>query len=93
VGQDDRETLETLFRNLDLSFARATVESCFHLQGPRRLPRNPLGIFRAFIVMRMKGVRSLREMTRLLDTDLRLRELCLLKSKRKVTPEVFLAYS
>ena len=34
---------------------------------------------RAFIVMRMKGVRSLREMTRLLDSDLRLRRLCLIK--------------
>jgi len=29
--------------------------------------------------MRMKGVRSLREMTRLLDADLRLRRLCLIK--------------
>jgi hypothetical protein len=29
--------------------------------------------------MRMKGVRSLREMTRLLDVDLRLRRLCLIK--------------
>ena len=29
--------------------------------------------------MRMKGVRSLREMTRLLDTDPRLRKLCLIK--------------
>jgi len=38
-----------------------------------------LGIFRAFIVMRMKGIRSLRETTRLLDTDLRLRRLCLVK--------------
>jgi hypothetical protein len=29
--------------------------------------------------MRMKGVRTLREMTRLLDTDQRLRKLCLIK--------------
>jgi hypothetical protein len=29
--------------------------------------------------MRMRGVRSLREMTRLLDTDLRLRRVCLIK--------------
>jgi len=29
--------------------------------------------------MRMKGVRSLREVTRLLDADLRLRRLCLVK--------------
>ena len=33
--------------------------------------------------MRMKGVRSLREMTRLLDTDLRLRKLCLIKLGEK----------
>ncbi len=33
--------------------------------------------------MRMKSVRSLREMTRLLDTDLRLRKLCLLKPFEK----------
>jgi transposase len=38
-----------------------------------------MGIFRAHIIMRMKGVRSLREMTRLLDTDPRLRKLCLIK--------------
>ena len=30
--------------------------------------------------MRMKGVRSLREMTRLLDADPRLRKLCLVKT-------------
>jgi transposase len=39
-----------------------------------------MGLFRTFIVMRMKGVPSLREMTRLLDTDLRLRKLCLIKT-------------
>jgi hypothetical protein len=33
--------------------------------------------------MRMKGVRSLREMTRQLDTDLRLRKLCLIKPGEK----------
>jgi hypothetical protein len=42
-----------------------------------------MGLFRTFIVMRMKGVRSLREMTRLLDTDLRLRRLCLIKPAEK----------
>jgi hypothetical protein len=38
-----------------------------------------MGLFRTFIVMRMKAIRSLREMTRLLDTDPRLRKLCLIK--------------
>jgi transposase len=79
AGQDEHETLETLFRNVDLSFARNTLLGCFHKSGPGRPSRNPLGVFRAFIIMRMKGVRSLREMTRLLGTDLRLRRLCLVK--------------
>jgi hypothetical protein len=42
-----------------------------------------MGLFRAFIVMKMRGVRSLREMTRLLDTDQRLRRLCLIKTAEK----------
>jgi hypothetical protein len=42
-----------------------------------------MGLFRAFIVMCMKGVRSLREMTRILDTDQRLRRLCLIKADEK----------
>jgi Transposase DDE domain/Transposase domain (DUF772) len=42
-----------------------------------------MGLFRTFIVMRMKGVRSLREMTRLLDADQRLRSLCLIKPAEK----------
>lgn len=42
-----------------------------------------MGLFRTFIVMRMKGVRSLREMTRQLDTDQRLRRLCLIKPGEK----------
>jgi len=79
AGQDEHETLETLFRNVDLSFAEAALLGCFHTDGAGRPPRNPLGLFRTFIVMRMKGVRSLREMTRLLDADPRLRKLCLIK--------------
>jgi hypothetical protein len=79
AGQDEHETLETLFRNVDLSFAEDVLHGCFHASGPGRPPRNPLGLFRAFIVMRMKGVRSLREMTRLLNVDSRVRRLCLIK--------------
>jgi transposase len=68
---------------VDLSFAEKLLLGCFHANGPGKPPRNPLGVFKAFIVMRMKGVRSLREMTRLLDTDMRLRKLCLIKKKQK----------
>jgi hypothetical protein len=42
-----------------------------------------MGLFRTFIVMRMKGVRSLREMIRQLDADQRLRRLCLVKPGEK----------
>ena len=79
AGQDEHETLETLFRNVDASFAKNIALGCFHSSDPGRYPRNPLGVFRTFIVMRIKGVRSLREMTRSLDTDPRLRKLCLIK--------------
>jgi transposase len=81
AGQDEHETLETLFRNIDLSFANHVLKGCFHTSGPGRPPRNPVGLFRTFIIMRMKGVRSLREMTRLLGADVRLRKLCLIKDK------------
>jgi len=40
-------------------------------------PRSPLGLLRALIVMRMKEMRSLRELTRVLDVDRRIRRLCL----------------
>jgi transposase len=39
----------------------------------------------------MRGVRSLREMTRLLDTDLRLRKLCLIKKKETAYPRSVLS--
>jgi hypothetical protein len=86
AGQDEHETLETLFRNVDQSFAKAALLGCFHTVGPGRPPRNPLGVFRTFIVMRMKSVRSLREVTRLLDTDIRLRKLCRIKKGEAAYP-------
>ena len=81
--QDEHETLETLFKNVDLSFAYDLIKQCFHANGPGRPPRNPSGLFRAFLVMRMKGIRSLREMTRILNTDQRIRKLCLIKDQQK----------
>ena len=41
--------------------------------------------------MRMKGVRSLREMTRLLDADPRLRKLCLIKKRETAYPRSVLS--
>jgi len=76
--QDEHETLQTLFKNVDLSFANKTIKQCYHQNGPGRPPRNPSGIFRAFLIMKMKAIQSLREMTRILNTDQRIRKLCLL---------------
>ena len=90
-GQDEYETLETFFGNVDLSFAENVVSECFHTSGPGRPPRKPLGVFRAFIIMRMKGVRSLREMARLLNVDPRLRKLCLIAKDEKGYPRSVLS--
>jgi len=79
AGQDEYETLETFFVKIDLSFAERLVKSCFHTHGPGRPPRSPLGVFRAFIIMRMKRVPSLRALARLLNVNRRLRRLCLIK--------------
>ena len=91
AGQDEHETLETLFRNVDLSLAKAAVHGWFHTVGPGRPPRNFLGVFRTFVVMRMKGVCSLREMARLLGTDQRLRRLCLIKPSEAGYPRSVLS--
>ena len=41
--------------------------------------------------MKMKGVRSIREMTRLLDVDPRLRKLCLIKKRETAYPRSVLS--
>lgn len=89
--QDEYETLETFFANVDLSFAERLVRGCFQTFGPGRPPRKPLGIFKAFIVMRMKGVRSLREISRLLNVDPRLRRLCLIDKSERGYPRSVLS--
>ena len=50
-----------------------------------------MGILRAFIVMRMKGIRSLRELTRILDVDQRVRRLCLIKKDERGYPRSVLS--
>jgi hypothetical protein len=83
LGQDEHETLETLFKNVDLSIAEQQLIGCYHTTGPGRKQRKPLGILRALIVMRMKSIRSLRELTRILDVDRRVRRLCLITRKER----------
>jgi len=89
--QDEHETLETLFKNVDLSLAEAQALECFHTTGPGRPPRSPLGLLRAFIVMRMKEIRSLRELSRTLNVDQRLRKLCLIEKGERGYPRSVLS--
>jgi len=91
IKQDEHETLETLFQNVDLNLAETQARECFHTTGPGRPPRNPLGLIRAFIVMRMKEIRSLRELSRTLNVDQRLRKLCLIKDGEKGYPRSVLS--
>lgn len=90
-GEDEYETLETFFANIDLSFAERLVSGCVHACGAGRHPRNPLDLFRAFIAMRMKGVRSIRKMNRLLNVDFRLRTLCLVEESENGYPRSVLS--
>ena len=48
-GQDEYESLETFFANVDLGFAENAAHRRFHTIGPSRPPGKPLGLFRAFI--------------------------------------------
>ena len=89
--QDEHETLETLFKNIDLSIAQQQLLGCYHTTGPGRPPRNPIGILRAFIVMQMKAIRSIRELTRILDVDQRIRRLCLIKKDEGAYPRSVLS--
>ncbi|MCW3991715.1 MAG: transposase, partial [Candidatus Bathyarchaeota archaeon] len=89
--QDEHETLETLFQNVDLSLAETQARQCFHTSGPGRPPHSPLGLLRAFIVMRMKGIRSLRELSRVLNVDQRIRRLCLIEDGERGYPRSVLS--
>ena len=70
------ETLEELFRNLNLTDVETILDDAYHQEGAGRPPRNPLGVFKAYIVKHLLGLRSLRELERRLGNDERLRSLC-----------------
>ena len=71
------ETLETLFGKVDLSFAEAVLNESYHLKGSRgRPPRNPLGVFKAHLLRRLRHVPSDRMLVRQLWKDPRLKRLC-----------------
>jgi IS5 family transposase len=71
------ETLETLFCKVDLSFAEAVLNESYHAKGSvGRPPRNPLGLFKAHLLRRLRHVPSDRMLVRQLWKDPRLRSIC-----------------
>jgi transposase len=71
------EALETLFCKVDLSLAQKILDEPFHPVGsPGRPNRNPLGIFKAHVVKRVKHIPSDRMLVRQMWKDPRLKRIC-----------------
>ncbi|MGD0451889.1 MAG: transposase [Candidatus Bathyarchaeia archaeon] len=71
------EALETLFSKVDLSFAQKVLNEPFHPAGsPGRPKRNPVGLFKAHIVRRVKHIPSDRMLVRQMWKDPRLKRIC-----------------
>ena len=76
------EALETLFSKVDLSFAQKVLSEPFHPAGsPGRPQRNPLGLFKAHIVRRVKHIPSDRMLVRQMWKDPRLKKICDIEAK------------
>jgi hypothetical protein len=65
----------SILSRLDLDGIKEIVWEPYHKEGPSRPPRNPLGIFKALIVKRLRHIPSDRELYRRLWNDPELREL------------------
>jgi transposase len=71
------ESLETFFCKVDLSFAQKILNEPYHPLGSRgRPPRNPLGLFKAHLVRRVKHIPSDRMLVRQMWKDPRLKKIC-----------------
>jgi transposase len=77
VTMKRHETLETLFCKADLSFAQKVLNEPYHpADSPGRPNRNPLGIFKAHIVKRLRHIPSDRMLVRQMWKDPRLKRIC-----------------
>ena len=71
------EALETLFSNIDLTLAKKVLNEPYHPSDSRGRPqRNPVGIFKAHIVKRVKHIPSDRMLVRQMWKDPRLKKIC-----------------
>jgi IS5 family transposase len=72
----DFESLEVLFRNLNLDRVRDVLMGAYHRFGAGRPPFNPLGLLRFKVVLVLKGYRSQRALEREVRVDSRVKGLC-----------------
>lgn len=71
------ETLETLFRKVDLSFAEKALKEAFHPKDSAGSPpRSPIGVFKAHLLRRLRHIPSDRMLVRQLWKDPRLKAIC-----------------
>jgi len=68
---------------LDLDDIEEVVWEPYHKDGPGRSPRNPVGIFKALIVKRLRQIPSDRELYRRLWNDPELRMVCDVEAEEK----------
>jgi len=78
---EKHEDVASILSILDLDDIEETVSQPYHGTGPGRPPRNPLGIFKALIVKRLRRIPSDRELYRRLWNDEALREICEIASE------------
>ena len=80
---EKHEDVVSILSILDLDDIEETVSQPYHGTGPGRPPRNPLGIFKALIVKRLRRIPSDRELYRRLWNDEALREICDIEEREK----------
>ena len=68
---------------LDLDDIEAAVWEPYHREGAGRPPRNPVGIFKALVVKRLRQIPSDRELYRRLWDDPMLREICDIEDRER----------
>jgi IS5 family transposase len=73
----------SILRSLNLDDIEDAVSEAYHQEGAGRLPRKPIGIFKALVVKRVKQIPSDRELYRRLWNDPDLREVCDIEEEQK----------
>jgi len=77
------EDVAYILSKLNLDDKEDVVWEPYHMNGPGRPPRNPMGIFKALVVKRLRQIPSDRELYRRLWDDPKLRMICDIEAREK----------